>query len=46
MELTDLLSVEEWMHLEEEIHARFGLDNVTVILDSGIRFVYLPMVIR
>ena len=36
MELTDLLSVEEWMHLEEDIHARFGLDS-NVFNTDGIR---------
>jgi ligand-binding sensor protein len=36
MELTDLLSVEEWMRLEEEIHARYGLDS-NVFNTDGIR---------
>lgn len=36
MELTDLLSVEEWMHLEEEIHERYGLDS-NVFNTDGIR---------
>lgn len=36
MKLTDLLSVEEWMHLEEEIHDKFGLDS-NVFNTDGIR---------
>lgn len=36
MELTDLLSVEEWMVLEKEIHERFGLDT-NVFNTDGIR---------
>jgi ligand-binding sensor protein len=36
MELTDLLSVEEWMNLEKEIHLRYGLDT-NVFNTDGIR---------
>jgi len=36
MELNDLLSVEEWMNLEKEIHARYGLDT-NVFNTEGIR---------
>ncbi len=36
MELTDLLPVEEWMKLEKEIHARYGLDT-NVFDTDGIR---------
>jgi len=36
MELTDLLSVEEWMTLEKEIHNRYGLDT-NVFNTDGIR---------
>ena len=36
MELTDLLPVEEWMKLEKEIHARYGLDT-NVFNTDGIR---------
>ena len=36
MELTDLLSVEEWMSLEKEIHKRYGLD-ANVFNTDGIR---------
>lgn len=36
MELTDLLSVEEWMKLEKEIHARYDLDT-NVFNTEGIR---------
>jgi len=36
MELTDLLSVEEWMNLEKEIHKRYGLDT-NVFNTDGIR---------
>jgi ligand-binding sensor protein len=36
MELTDLMSVEEWMDLEKEIHARYGLDT-NVFNTDGIR---------
>ena len=36
MKLTDLLSVEEWMNLEKEIHKRYGLDT-NVFNTDGIR---------
>jgi len=36
MELTDLLSVEEWVHLEKEIHERYDLDT-NVFNTDGIR---------
>ena len=36
MELTDLLSVDEWMKLEKEIHERYGLDT-NVFNTDGIR---------
>ncbi len=36
MQLTDLLPLEEWMVLEKEIHARFGLDS-NVFNTNGIR---------
>ena len=36
MELTDLLSVEEWMKLEKEIHERYELDT-NVFNTDGIR---------
>jgi len=36
MELTDLLPVEEWMKLEEDIHERYGLDT-NVFNTDGIR---------
>ncbi len=36
MELNDLLSVEEWMNLEKEIHERYGLDT-NVFNTEGIR---------
>ena len=36
MKLTDLLPVEEWMKLEKEIHARYGLDT-NVFNTDGIR---------
>ena len=36
MELTDLLSAEEWMNLEKEIHKRYGLD-ANVFNTDGIR---------
>ncbi len=36
MQLTDLLPVDEWMKLEKEIHARYGLDT-NVFNTDGIR---------
>lgn len=36
MELKDLMSVEDWMALEKEIHARYGLDT-NVFNTDGIR---------